>query len=202
MDTFSGYKLPRGRHGLEPEVVAANQRWRLIGAGVEIFAEHGYIGTTSRLIAGRAAVSSSTFYAHFDSVPALLQVCFEVAAESVTDLVSRPCRSRSDRHHDIEASIQAALAFAASEPELVLMLGPQPAVAVAGIALERQRLIKRLAELLRGARRSPADRAVPAGVEEHLAAAAVSVAIERVLIGDADRLSKLGPELAQLLVGT
>jgi len=33
---FASFHLPRGRHGLTPELVAENQRWRLIGASSEL----------------------------------------------------------------------------------------------------------------------------------------------------------------------
>lgn len=77
------YKLPSGRHGLSRAHVGENQRWRLLGAAGEVLAEHGYRGTTSHKVAGRAAVSARTFYAHFRNTDECLLAAFEAGARSL-----------------------------------------------------------------------------------------------------------------------
>lgn len=57
--------LPRGRHGLSPEVVAHAQRERLIDAVVDRVADQGYAQTTVGHIVRAARVSRETFYALF-----------------------------------------------------------------------------------------------------------------------------------------
>jgi hypothetical protein len=42
---FAAYRLPSGRHHIPPELVAENQRWRLLGAAAEVLAERGYAHT-------------------------------------------------------------------------------------------------------------------------------------------------------------
>lgn len=80
---FAGFRLPSGRHGLSRGHVAENQRWRLLGATAEMFAEEGYLRTTSHGVTKRAAVSSSTFYEQFHGVDACLLAAFEVCAEDL-----------------------------------------------------------------------------------------------------------------------
>ena len=54
---FQEFRLPPGRHGIAPEAVAQNQRWRLLGAAAEVLAEQGHVNTTSTRVSKRAGVS-------------------------------------------------------------------------------------------------------------------------------------------------
>jgi AcrR family transcriptional regulator len=199
---FSEYRLPSGRHGLAPELVAENQRRRLLGAGAVIFTERGYAATTSRLIARRAAVSSSTFYAHFDSVPALLQACFELAAQSLLELLPSACGAPATPLKSTELALEAALGFAATEPELVSLLGLELSVAEVAVAAERQRLIARLSELLSTGGRVGRDSQPAPATAELLVAAALAVVVERSGELDGASFAALVPELTQLLATT
>jgi AcrR family transcriptional regulator len=73
--------LPRGRHKLDPEVVAASQRLRLLEAIAELVAVHGYAAVTIGDIATRAGTAKRTFYDHF----ADKQQCFLAALDQITD---------------------------------------------------------------------------------------------------------------------
>jgi len=73
--------LPRGRHKLDPEVVAASQRLRLLEAIAELVAEHGYAAVTIGDIATRAGTAKRTFYDHFPDK----QQCFLAALDGITD---------------------------------------------------------------------------------------------------------------------
>jgi AcrR family transcriptional regulator len=57
--------LPAGSHGIPPELVARNQRERLIAAVAEACAERGYAEVSVTDVARRAGVSSATFYKQF-----------------------------------------------------------------------------------------------------------------------------------------
>jgi AcrR family transcriptional regulator len=73
--------LPRGRHKLDPQLVAASQRQRLIEAIVELVAEKGYSDVTIGDIVSRAGTAKRTFYDHFADK---LQ-CFLAALDGITD---------------------------------------------------------------------------------------------------------------------
>ncbi|HWO24510.1 MAG TPA: helix-turn-helix domain-containing protein [Kofleriaceae bacterium] len=73
--------LPRGRHKLDREVVAASQRQRLLEAMAELVAEHGYAAVTIGDIATRAGTAKRTFYDHF----ADKEQCFLAALDGITD---------------------------------------------------------------------------------------------------------------------
>jgi AcrR family transcriptional regulator len=73
--------LPRGRHKLDPQLVAASQRKRLLEAIIELVAEKGYPAVTIGDIVARAGTAKRTFYDHFADK---LQ-CFLAALDGITD---------------------------------------------------------------------------------------------------------------------
>jgi AcrR family transcriptional regulator len=73
--------LPRGRHKLDPQLVAASQRQRLLEAVTELVAEKGYPDVTIGDIVARAGTAKRTFYDHFADK---LQ-CFLAALDLITD---------------------------------------------------------------------------------------------------------------------
>ena len=58
-------RLPRGRHGLPPGLVARSQRTRIIYGTAEVTARKGYLEATVADIVAAAGVSRDVFYAHF-----------------------------------------------------------------------------------------------------------------------------------------
>jgi AcrR family transcriptional regulator len=75
--------LPRGRHQLTRDEVAASQRLRIMGALAELMTEVGYTGATIGDVAGRAGVSRSAFYAHFADKEACLFAAYERFADTL-----------------------------------------------------------------------------------------------------------------------
>jgi len=201
---FAAYRLPRGRHDIPPELVAENQRWRLLGAAAEVLAERGYADTTAVRVARCAGVSRHTFYAHFDDLGACLLAAYEMAADCLCDLLVGACEGgRGEDWPDrLRAALDQLLAFLAAEPALANLLGPAAPAGNPAIAAARERLINRLAWPLRGARRlrPEAAPALAPETERRLIAAALALVGDRVAAGAVDRLPELGPELAELLL--
>jgi AcrR family transcriptional regulator len=73
--------LPRGRHRLTREEVAASQRDRLLLAMAEAMAEKGYAATSVADVLARARVSRETFYQQFSSKLDCFVTAFDTAAE-------------------------------------------------------------------------------------------------------------------------
>src|SRR5947207_10643268 len=80
--------LPRGRHGLSREEVAASQRLRLVRAMAEVMAEKGYARTSVADVLGRARVSRETFYELFGSKEECFMSAFEQAYGRILDALS------------------------------------------------------------------------------------------------------------------
>jgi AcrR family transcriptional regulator len=74
---------PPGGRG-RPRGTGDETRSRILDAAVELFARHGFDGTSVRAIAGRCAISDPALYYHFGSKRAILQAVWEESAfESV-----------------------------------------------------------------------------------------------------------------------
>jgi AcrR family transcriptional regulator len=75
------WKLPRGRHGLPPELVAQSQRERLLAAVVRVTASKGYRASSVADILKDAGVGRETFYRHFKDK----EDCFLAANDALID---------------------------------------------------------------------------------------------------------------------
>lgn len=85
-------RLPRGRHGLSREEVAADQRLRMLLAMAEAMAVNGYVGTSVADVIRRAGVSRETFYQQFSSK----EECFMAAFDAAGDILLAALDERSE----------------------------------------------------------------------------------------------------------
>lgn len=182
--------------------MAENQRWRLLGAAAEVFAESGHVETTSTRVSRCAGVSPATFYTHFENIGDCLLAAYEASVECVLDLVSECCRAEElGWLHRLGVAVASTLRFLAVEPAMAGLLGAEAPAGEPAIAAARRRAIAGLADRLasgRSLRRAGAGE-LPAGTERHLVAGAVAVYSEWVACGDVERLPELAPELTEML---
>lgn len=199
---FSEFRLPPGRHGIPAEEVAANQRWRLLGAAAEVLAESGHVRTTSTRVSKHAGVSPATFYRHFENVGACLLASYEAAAECVWGIVSDACREEEIGWLDrLGVAVASTLRFLAVDPATAHLLGAEAPAGEPAIARSRRAAVERLAGLLAGGRNlRPGDAAeLPAGTESLLVTGAMATCAERIAAGEVERLPELGPQLTEML---
>jgi AcrR family transcriptional regulator len=149
--------------------------------------------TSARAIANRAAVSSSSFYTHFEDVDDVLAASFAAAAEALVEVLAAACAEEPEPG----AVVAAALSFAAAEPALAALLGLELAVAVSAVADRREQLTRQLGELLGS--RSEVGREGFSEIRAQLAAAALSLVGERLDRSTPAELGTLSVELALLL---
>jgi AcrR family transcriptional regulator len=168
-----GRRLPPGSHGIPADVVARNQRERLVAAMAEVCAERGYAEASVAGVAKRAGVSSVTFYKQF----AGKQDCMLAAHRQLGGRLFEEV----DRADDPLSAMLAI--FAADSPSAQLLTIEILAAGPEGVA-RHDALVAAFAERL------DTDWVRAAGilalVGKHLAA------------GEAERL----PELANELAGT
>jgi AcrR family transcriptional regulator len=191
-------RLPAGAHGIPAEVVARNQRERLVAAVAEACAELGYAETSVADLSRRAGVSTATFY---KLVPGKRECALEAHRELLGRLleeVDRACAEAGERER-LRAGIATALELLAADPPTarlltveVMALGPEGAerndAAVEGFAA-RLRASGETGE-------AAADR--PNG--DWAAVAAISMLIgKRVMAGEAASLPDLEAELVATL---
>ncbi len=115
-------RLPRGRHALAPEEVAADQRRRLIEAVPVVVAERGYEATSVAHLVKAAAVSRNAFYENF----ADKQGCFEAACgdryEWLLGVLQDRCDRKATPEERIEAALGRALEALSQEPDVARLL--------------------------------------------------------------------------------
>jgi AcrR family transcriptional regulator len=98
--------LPRGRHKLPREAVAAIQRERLLAALTGLVAEKGYSAATITETARRAGVSPNVFYEHFATKQECFLAAYEVFALALLERVGQ----RSAPAGDWQAFVATAAA--------------------------------------------------------------------------------------------
>ena len=149
-------RLPRGTHGLDPSLVAASQRTRLLEATGRAVADKGYAATTIEDIVRGAGVSKKTFYEHFaDKLD-----CFLAAYEAASDELYEHVRMAQDGAEAdgggrgawlarTRAGIHAYLRWLAAEPALARVFLIEVAAAGPQALERRERLRDRYAERMR-----------------------------------------------------
>jgi AcrR family transcriptional regulator len=198
-------RLPRGAHGLDPGVVAASQRTRLLEAVGRAVSERGYAAATIDDIVRGAGVSKKTFYEHFrDKLH-----CFLAAYEAASDVLLARLRDAQsapggwlDR---TRAGIVAYLRWLAAEPALARVFLIEVAAAGPVAAERRERLRDRYADLLRELQddaraESPDLPRLPDEVFHALVAAVDEVVVRRIRESGGADLPELEPVLLHLHV--
>jgi AcrR family transcriptional regulator len=96
-------KLPRGTHGLDPSLVAASQRTRLLEGTGRAVADKGYAATTIEDIVRGAGVSKKTFYEHFSDKLDCFLAAYEAASDELLEHVRRAQDSAKEAGDDAYA---------------------------------------------------------------------------------------------------
>ena len=110
--------LPRGRHPLTQQAVAASQRLRLLDAVAQVVAAKGYGAATVADVIGRAGVSRRTFYEQFTGLEDCYLAAYEDGMRSLFDAIRRALAAlpRAGIEARIDGAIGAYLAALASQP--------------------------------------------------------------------------------------
>ena len=186
--------LPRGKHKLPPEVVASNQRERLIAGVAGCLAERGYSATSVQHIIAAAGVSRATFYAYFDNKRDCVIAAHEVTFERLTARIFRACASEREWPLKVKAAIADSLAFVAEDPERARLLFLDALAADLEVARRVLDSNEHLAGLLRSGRRHGGGTGPQSELtEEAVIGAITSITSGRLLAGQP--LDGLEPQL-------
>jgi AcrR family transcriptional regulator len=200
-------RLPRGTHGLDPSLVAASQRARLLEAVGRAVAEKGYAATTIDDIVRGAGVSKKTFYEHFQDKLGSFLAAYEAASDELYEHVraaqdgaweGAPAAADAtdawlERTH---AGIRAYLRWLAAEPALARVFLIEVAAAGPDALARRERLRDRYAARMRELQASDSD--VPDELFHAVVAAADDLVVRRLREGG--ELLELEPLLLRLQV--
>jgi AcrR family transcriptional regulator len=192
-------RLPAGTHGIPADVVARNQRERLVAAVAEACAEKGYAETSVADLAHRAGVSTATFYKLFaGKQECALEAHRELLARLLEE-VDRACAAAGERDAKVRAAVGTVLElFAADAPTARLLTVEVLALGPAG-AERNDAAIEAFASRLRAACDRDSDPTQPAADWVRLAGVAALIG-KQVLAGEAEELPRLGDELAALVL--
>ena len=149
-------RLGRVRSGvpaLPPRPAADGTRGRILLAGLGLFAEHGYHGTSIRDIAAEAAVRSASLYAHFPAKEATLaELVLAGHEEHHARLVTALLHSGADPRDRLAALVRAHVRAHTDYPMLAVVASNEmhalSAAAAAPAAAVRRRSEALLAEVL------------------------------------------------------
>jgi AcrR family transcriptional regulator len=190
--------LPHGRHGLSREFIAGHQRERLLAAIAASLDRNGFEGTTVSAISGLAGVSKSDFYRHFSDKDECFFAAYDEAVERVRGDVRGACEGREEWTDRVCAGLAAALARLAAEPEEANMLFVEGLRAGPGVyGRFRQAVASFVPGLRDGAPAGIAAGDVPEALDEAVVGGIASLLERRVLAGEADRLERFFPEVAE-----
>jgi AcrR family transcriptional regulator len=113
-----GWRPPRGRHRLPPEVVARSQRERLLEAAIRVVAAKGYGAMTVGDLTKEAGVSRTTFYELFEDKESCFLAAYDNAVDALVRRVTRAYESEDAWPDRAAAGLMAMLETLAEEPAL------------------------------------------------------------------------------------
>jgi len=187
-----------GRQPLSREFITQHQRARIIAALAAETVEKGYRAVTVADIVRRAGIARNTFYENFSSK----EDCFLSASDHavnealrrVVDAASK-VESWPDR---VNAGLAAFLHYVASEPALARTCIVE-ALSAGPAAVERyERSIQSFVPLFRMGRKvSPKGEELPDTLEETIVGGIFWILYQRIIMGQAERIEDLLPELVE-----
>jgi AcrR family transcriptional regulator len=187
-------RLPRGSHGIPADVVARNQRERLVAAMAEICAERGYAEVSVAAVAKRAGVSSVTFYKQFAGKQDCLLAAHQQLLGRLFEEVDGAREAEIEEEARTRAAVRAALALLAVDAPSARLLTVEILAAGSEGSKCHETMVEAFAKRL-GSRTdslpSPADWARTAGI--------LALIGNRVMTGEAASLPGLEDELVATL---
>jgi len=146
-------RVRSGGPALPPRPATDGTRGRILRAGLGLFAEHGFHGTSIRDIAAEAAVQSASLYAHFPSKEAILaELVLAGHEEHHTRLVTALLETGADPRDRLAALVRAHVQAHTDYPMLAVVANSEmhalSATAAAPAAAVRRQSEALLAEVL------------------------------------------------------
>jgi AcrR family transcriptional regulator len=192
-------RLPAGAHGIPFDVVARNQRERLVAAAAEAYAEHGYADTSVAELARRAGISTATFYRLFDGKRECALEAHRELLDRLLEEIDRACAREAEWVAKVRVGIQTALELLAGDPPTARLL----TVEIVGLGppgVERNdAAVEAFAARLRAGREGAGDPSRPNA--EWTLVAGISMLIgKRIMAGEAAALPELEDELVGLVI--
>lgn len=182
----------------------ADQRRRILRAVGELVAKRGYGDVTVELIVKRARVSYKTFYKHFSGK----EDCFLELFDSVYRSSERKIREALEAEpgpwaEQVALALRTLVELIVSDPIIARAVIVEAPTVGPGIVERYERATKAFVPLFRAGRElNPRGEELPATIEDTLAGSVFWSAYQRLIVGEAERLGELLPELIELVLRT
>jgi AcrR family transcriptional regulator len=196
-DASSLRPLHGGRHSIPADVLAHNQRERLLAALASCVAEHGYNATTISQITSAASVSRRTFYEHFAGKEECFLAAYEALDSYLATVMEEAVQGEEEWADQVAAAFRALIGFLASRPNFARLYLVEVAVVGEGMAAARETTAKRFIALLEPGRKL---RDVDPGIEEGLVGGIVTLLGRRVLNGEAAELDRFAAGVTEFVL--
>ena len=189
--------LPSGRHSISPEVLAHNQRERLLAAVAQLVAENGYAETTIRQIADTASVSRRTVYEQFTGKEDVFAAAYGALDDHLAKLMADAAAAEEEWPDRAAAAFAALIRFLSSSPNFARLYLIEVAAVGEPLVAAREKAAGRLVDLLAPGREYARAREPAEGIEEALAGGIVVLLTRRVVAGDAAQLTDFTPAVIE-----
>ena len=115
-------RLPKGTHGLDPELVKRDQRERLRAAMVELIAAKGYPAVRISDLSKLAHVSPPTLYSLYGDKEELFLGTYEDIAQRTASIILAAYDVKGSPQQRLPSAMRAFAELAASEPQSLSLL--------------------------------------------------------------------------------
>lgn len=193
-DPASLRPLHGGRHSIPPDVLAHNQRERLLSALVSCVAERGYNATTISQITDVASVSKRTFYEHFPGKEECFVSAYDALDTYLAGLMQKAADLEAEWSDEVAAALAALIRFLAARPNLARVYLLEVAAVGEGMVASREATTRRFIALLEPGRQY---REVESGIEEGLVGGILTLLSRRILGGEAGQLDRFIPAVIE-----
>lgn len=181
-----------------------DQRRRILRAIAELVAKRGYADVTVELIVKRAKVSYKTFYKHFSGKEECFQQLFDRTVQSTEAAIRDRLAERDGDWSDrVVLALGTWIERIVAEPLVARAVIVEAPTAGPGMQERYERATKAFVPLfVQGRELNPRGDELPATIEDTLSGSVFWSAYQRLIVGEADRLPNLLPELAELVLRT
>jgi AcrR family transcriptional regulator len=192
---------PNAHHRFLHQVLARNNRNRVLSGAVAAVAEHGYPKTSVERIIAAAGVSRYAFYGQFPDKETCLLAAYDRGLAWLEQELTAALLGAGDWAEQVRIATARALALLAADLGVARLLATEIlCIGPAGPA-RRRALVDRLIPLLRrGRAEAPGSAAATPRLELALASGAISLVGRELSAGRGERLAELAPDLAEFLL--
>lgn len=187
---------PPGRQRLSREFIARHQRARIVAALAEETMDRGYRAVTVADIVRRAGIARNTFYDNFSSKEDCFLATQDFAVEESLARVLEAAAAEEDWEARTVAGLGAFLKYVSDEPALARTCIVE-ALSAGDAAQERyEQSLQAFVPLLRkGREHSEHGDDLPETLEETIVGGIFWVIYQRIVLGEAERIESLLPDL-------